>query len=521
MLSKKEQRYDRQLRIWKDHGQRQLETSSVLVLGSDTAACEVLKNLVLPGVGSFAIVDPTLVSANDLGNNFFIDCEADFIGRVSRAEAVLSNLSELNGNVRGRVLSTPLSDIAQVVSTFDIVIVTMEECHLPAEIFGEIATVCWNKSIPLLKLQLNGLFAQLRLQVPQVLVAETHAEFTLDLRFDCPWPELEQHAKDQLEKLSSLTAYDLGHIPAILLLLCATTATKVVEERQAVPQVRQRVRQWLGEQECGQSLENFAEANRLLNRWKYYELPANVSRVFDDPKCANLQRSFDTGSDEWLIVWAVKQFYLDTGTLPLMGKIPDLKADTQSFVYLESLYRQKAERDFTAVKKIVHDKNPNVCKDLILRYCTNALNLTVKNFTSFSKESTRLAPSLLRAFASEADPQISLHLLFNAESLFYRKYQRFPGQHLRFDYTRDVVLFSKVVEEMLASFDLKIEWVHDGLLQEFVRASKSRLCTIASLIGGVASQEALKLLTKQFVPMSDLYIFNGVTCSSVEHCLST
>ena len=56
--SEKSRRYDRQLRLWGDHGQHALERSHVLLLGSANAtACETLKSLVLPGIGAFTIVD--------------------------------------------------------------------------------------------------------------------------------------------------------------------------------------------------------------------------------------------------------------------------------------------------------------------------------------------------------------------------------------------------------------------------------------------------------------------------------
>lgn len=49
-------KYDRQLRLWGREGQRRLGSARLLVLGSSATATETLKNLVLPGVGSFTIV---------------------------------------------------------------------------------------------------------------------------------------------------------------------------------------------------------------------------------------------------------------------------------------------------------------------------------------------------------------------------------------------------------------------------------------------------------------------------------
>ncbi|CAG7867551.1 unnamed protein product [Brassica rapa] len=38
----------------------------------------------------------------------------------------------------------------------------------------------------------------------------------------------------------------------------------------------------------------------------------------------------------------------------------------------------------------------------------------------------------------------------------------------------------------------------------------SELHVVAAFIGGITSQEVIKLVTKQFVPMLGTYIFNGI-----------
>lgn len=72
-------KYDRQLRLWGPHGQRALMTSSILLLNADGAGAETLKNLVLPGLGCFTIIDDAIVSESDLEVNFFV--ERSWIGR--------------------------------------------------------------------------------------------------------------------------------------------------------------------------------------------------------------------------------------------------------------------------------------------------------------------------------------------------------------------------------------------------------------------------------------------------------
>lgn len=98
--SDKEKKYDRQLRLWAANGQQALEDAHILLLnsGAGTVGVETLKNLVLPGIGRFTIVDAAVVTEADLGVNFFLDDES--LGQ-SRAERCVKFLQELNPDAQG------------------------------------------------------------------------------------------------------------------------------------------------------------------------------------------------------------------------------------------------------------------------------------------------------------------------------------------------------------------------------------------------------------------------------------
>jgi len=100
----KEKRYDRQLRLWGASGQAALEETHILLInnGSGVAGIEALKNLVLPGIGQFSILDPAVVSEPDLGVNFFLEDES--LGKF-RAEETVKYLMELNPDVKGHAVT--------------------------------------------------------------------------------------------------------------------------------------------------------------------------------------------------------------------------------------------------------------------------------------------------------------------------------------------------------------------------------------------------------------------------------
>jgi amyloid beta precursor protein binding protein 1 len=95
--SPQEKKYDRQLRLWGSHGQLELQKASILLVGSNFTGCETLKNLVLPGIGSFTILDDHIVTEVDVGSNFFL-LKSD-VG-AARGERVAKLVQELNPDVR-------------------------------------------------------------------------------------------------------------------------------------------------------------------------------------------------------------------------------------------------------------------------------------------------------------------------------------------------------------------------------------------------------------------------------------
>lgn len=151
--------------LWAASGQTRLERAHVLVGPANATAAQILKNIVLPGVGTFTICDPALVSAGDVGNNFFLD--ASSLGK-SRANEVARLLCELNPAVQGHCVPKPL---AQVVDDHEdelvregtlVIAVNASETE---EI--RIADRCWEKNVPFCAVQTNGFIGLVRIQVQE------------------------------------------------------------------------------------------------------------------------------------------------------------------------------------------------------------------------------------------------------------------------------------------------------------------------------------------------------------------
>ncbi len=54
----------------------------------------------------------------------------------------------------------------------------------------------------------------------------------------------------------------------------------------------------------------------------------------------------------------------------------------------------------------------------------------------------------------------------------------------------------------------------DDVLGEVVRCGAGEIHCVASFMGGIACQEAIKLITRQFVPLSGTLIYNGMASTT-------
>ena len=71
------------------------------------------------------------------------------------------------------------------------------------------------------------------------------------------------------------------------------------------------------------------------------------------------------------------------------------------------------------------------------------------------------------------------------------------------------------VNEVKKNMNVTAE-VKEEYLMEVCRYGAAELHNIAAFMGGVASQEIIKLLTHQYIPLNNTLIFNGMNASSLQ-----
>ncbi|KAL1843666.1 hypothetical protein VTJ49DRAFT_366 [Mycothermus thermophilus] len=116
--------YDRQIRLWGMKAQEKIRNANILLVTIRALGNEIAKNLVLAGIGSLTILDPSPVSPADFGAQFLLS-EADTPLGTNRATAAATALQRLNPRVRVTVdTADALTKPADFFAPFDIIIAT-------------------------------------------------------------------------------------------------------------------------------------------------------------------------------------------------------------------------------------------------------------------------------------------------------------------------------------------------------------------------------------------------------------
>lgn len=596
------QRYDRQLRLWASSGQSSLERSRILVIGASALSAQILKNLVLPGIGSFVLLDDATVNGADLGVNFFLQ-PGESEGKAA-AEEMCRLLGEMNSSVD---CSAELQDPTSLLQTnpgffagFTLVISVNQTRSFDLAL----SEALWaleppSPQVPLLRVRSAGMLAEMQISLKELGIIETHPDSVVDLRITRPFPELLELA--QQFDLNTSDTMEHSHIPFPVILI-----KKLVEWQSthdgSLPTSKDRdalVKLINASRLAGNpDAENFDEAISALGKHLWRPLASNgvggggvpdeVQAMFKDPACDALSAS---STNFWILVRALREFVATSPThsLPLSGSIPDMKATSQGYIKLQNVYRTKALQDLAQFEQLVgkicnsagvHGK---IADDEIEAFVKHAGYLKLirgRSERQRSEEPNQEAAML--AFLDPVNPcTFQHHISFAAADLFVEQHGRYPGlSHASSSASTNSASAAPTSsssstfkaanqspdthraakrqksetptgENDINSIDVKMrdaaaassswtvdtsgdeqellalakkiatskfnlaedgdEWEKiEASVQELVRSGDASLPPTTALLGGVVAQEAIKLITKQYVPADNTVIYDGI-----------
>ncbi|KAI1283817.1 Nedd8-activating enzyme E1 regulatory subunit [Halotydeus destructor] len=543
-ISEKTKKYDRQLRLWGDHGQVAIENAHVCLINATATGTEFLKSLVLPGIGAFTIIDGGKVTGEDVGNNFFYD--ASSIGN-SKAKVASQLLLEMNSDVRGDFIDETVENVLEtnpkLFSNFNVVVATgiMSE-----KTVVKLSELLWKANVPLMLCKSYGLIGVIQLQTIEHTVIEAHPDSMLeDLRLDDPFPELKGYL-DSFD-LNSMSRADLSHTPYLIVLYSYLRQWQSKENNPKLPQnykEKNELRTLIkdgAEHFKNKFLNSDGEESRELDLDNFAETVKAVNNVLVDSKAvpsetrAVLEASNSLDNNKfWILVSALKEFIQRYGSLPVRGTVPDMTADSARYIQLQKLYSTKAKKDSEAFFSLLQEICERVGKSAEQEYsdfevklfCKNAHHLNVIRTSpissAYAQEHKQVSDNIKNTIASQelagdSDSLIVFYLLIRATEKFYSKYNRQPGETSD-EIDSDIVMLKACFKEVLNEVGI-VASSKDDYIQEMVRFGGSELHSVAAFVGANAAHEAIKLVTGQYVPFNNLLIYDAMNSATATYQL--
>lgn len=364
---------------------------------------------------------------------------------------------------------------------------------------------------------------------------ETHPdpESTQDLRLLNPWPELSA-AATALGDLTTLDDHQHGHIPYIFILLISLEQWKQTHDGNPPANYKEKtafrelVRSSARTNNAEGGEENFDEAvAAVVKSISPFSLRSSIREIFEMDQC---QRLTTQSADFWIIASAIQRFYSENGVLPLPGSLPDMKAQSADYVALQNLYKDKARHDVEKVTGTVRQLEAQLgrARPILERevevFCKNAAHIKVVQGREIPKLSGDSDTGTLKTVRNGLRVPDSLMAYFIA-------YQVLDGvvdsiqeawQTGNSGSVDDNALWQAHEERVLGVLMRDDETPVDAealesikkAIQEVRRAECGELHNISSLVGGLVAQEALKVLTRQYVPLDNTCVFDGARSRS-------
>ena len=548
-------KYDRQTRLWGE-GQILICASKLLCLNSDSLSSEILKNLILSGVGEVTIVDNIKISKDDTKTNFFVD--ADDIGKL-RSEIVLKNLLELNPDVKGNFIDKSskefLDDTNNDLGKYDIVIAA----NLKKEEDNKLYEIAKKKGIRIVIVKNNGLLGYLR------IFENYHGNMCLrlmdnpvaDYRLSCPWKELADFAESfDLDKMQII---EHKNVPYFVILLKALSKyrniknnlkanPKTKEERAEFKKIVEGFKLDIKIEDDKGENDNIEEAlgklyycnesynNLTTDKLKYiFEIIEKTPQQEILSKCNIYMKLF------FLYFYSLKKFFNKYQSYPLCGSIPDMISNTANFINLKKIYNSKAEKEHKEMRELITveikenkylTEEEKKCLDSLVNNLSldkiDIVDILNKNWPQTSlfvypDNTQEKEGKNLDIYQIDEDFQkinFVWYLLFRASDEFEKKNGRYPGDKID-DFKKDIPELFNLVKSEYEGLTNKPEigeQLNENNVFEFCRMGRGDIPPIISIVGSMTSQEIIKLITYEFETVNNTVIYDGinVTLSNIK-----
>lgn len=250
----------------------------------------------------------------------------------------------------------------------------------------------------------------------------------------------------------------------------------------------------------------------------------------------------------WVLAKALGVFVRTRGGLPVTCSIPDMVSNTTMYTELQRVYLAQWGRDLEAFRGMVRNvlvqiqfPEDFVSEEESKRFCKSAPELGVVEFGTWQQEMNSATankevgppppaprtpyPAQTMQLAvmpgvGDSGPMCPLlwYFMLRACDRFHGQNGRYPGTGGATGSTitlnmleQDADKLDKVVRGLVKSLGMEACAISRSHSKEMVRYGGGEIHAVAAVMGGLAAQEATKLITHQFVPLKNTFVFNGIT----------
>lgn len=431
--------------------------------------------------------------------------------------------------------------------------------------------ICRERAIPLVLGKVNGLLGYIRNSVACHTVIESKPDsYVHRLHVRDPWPELIELARKVSQDVLAQTSTGdkvkcHKEVPWVLLIVNRIAMLKAKESDFNVDDLARNgaKRRAFLDEICQESVDFIEPINKMtyeqglkdgmpeekMNK-KMMPCPAlnySEARTFGSSSLLPFSMPYspefqDVMSDErvtssqtpklpntrdgqfWKMARALKRFIDKYNRFPVRKEVPDMEAGNKYYVMLQACYHKKSVDDlalFTNELRAEYGDDDMPSKELIARFCKNAPFLEVFRMSSLQEERNRNLEDDVDMLADEDDwlynvgkSNMDLHpfkfyLLLRVADSFYEENGYFPGW-TDDTYASDLKKIAPHAASVLKSCGLAEDYLSDDHLNEIVRYGGAEIHSVAAFVGGLVAQEAIKLITHQFQPLNNTFVYNGL-----------
>jgi amyloid beta precursor protein binding protein 1 len=238
------------------------------------------------------------------------------------------------------------------------------------------------------------------------------------------------------------------------------------------------------------------------------------------------------------------------GFLPVTGTVVDMTASSVLYIAMQTQHQMQHSRDVACVTKHVHDvlrecgQIPSSLvttpfaddiETMVTVVIKNIREISVASTTTIEEEytnkgmdgngdpqpSTTLIEAFMMApFDGEKNPEMTgclWYVLLRACDRFWKETGSYPGANkasTEKELTEQAGVVVKHTLEIQSELGYMWEAGYERAAAEMTRYGGTEVHTVAAYVGGVAGQEAVKLISHQYTPLNSTYVYNGIDGSA-------